>query len=76
MSTLQTTCSADGRASSSSRTSRFWSALRRLPLAYRVHQERRALMSLSDATLKDIGMSRADVYREAARPWWQVPDNR
>ncbi len=76
MSTLQTTCSANDRAPSTSRISRFWSALRQLPTAYRIHQERRSLMGLSDETLKDIGLSRADVYRESARPWWQVPGNR
>ncbi|MCL4767975.1 MAG: DUF1127 domain-containing protein [Hyphomicrobiaceae bacterium] len=50
--------------------------VRRLPVAYRTYGERRALLALSDHTLKDIGLSRADAYREASRPWWQVPDNR
>jgi uncharacterized protein YjiS (DUF1127 family) len=33
-------------------------------------------MSLSDRSLKDLGLSRADAYREANRPWWELPDHR
>jgi uncharacterized protein YjiS (DUF1127 family) len=32
---------------------------------------RRALGQFDDHTLKDIGMSRADVYRETAKPFWR-----
>jgi uncharacterized protein YjiS (DUF1127 family) len=32
--------------------------------------ERRTLASLDDAMLKDIGISRADVEREIAKPFW------
>jgi uncharacterized protein YjiS (DUF1127 family) len=28
------------------------------------------LRSLSDRDLRDIGLSRADAYREAAKPFW------
>ncbi|GAB2790771.1 hypothetical protein GCM10027040_16160 [Halomonas shantousis] len=35
-----------------------------------LRRERLQLWSLSDATLKDIGLSRADVTREARRPFW------
>lgn len=34
------------------------------------NRTRRALSALSDAELKDIGLSRADAYREAHRPFW------
>ena len=34
-------------------------------------RERRALMELSDHMLRDIGISRADARREAARPFWR-----
>lgn len=44
--------------------------------AYRVYRERRALLALSDHALKDIGLSRADAYREASRPLWDIPENR
>jgi len=44
--------------------------------AYRVYRERQALLSLSDSALKDIGLSRADAYREASRPFWDIPENR
>jgi uncharacterized protein YjiS (DUF1127 family) len=33
-------------------------------------RQRRALLSLDDHMLKDIGLSRADAAREAARPFW------
>jgi uncharacterized protein YjiS (DUF1127 family) len=45
----------------------------RIALAYRIYQERRALMALSDRTLKDIGLSRTDAYHEGNRPWWDLP---
>jgi uncharacterized protein YjiS (DUF1127 family) len=36
-----------------------------------LREERRALGALDDATLKDIGLSRADVERELAKPFWR-----
>ena len=37
------------------------------------YRQRRALLALSadDALLKDIGISRADAVREAAKPFWR-----
>jgi uncharacterized protein YjiS (DUF1127 family) len=37
-------------------------------------QERRYLYDLSDRLLADIGLTRADVHREAAKPFWQPLD--
>ena len=34
-------------------------------------RQRRALMELGDHMLRDIGISRADACREAARPFWR-----
>ncbi|MGH6922626.1 MAG: DUF1127 domain-containing protein [Propylenella sp.] len=34
------------------------------------HCSRRLLLSMTDEQLKDIGISRADAYREARRPFW------
>lgn len=34
-------------------------------------RQRRALASLSDTMLKDIGLSRRDVRRECRRPLWR-----
>ncbi|KHL67845.1 hypothetical protein SF06_33700 [Pseudomonas flexibilis] len=38
-----------------------------------LHDQRHQLASLSDAMLKDIGLSRADAEREASRPFWDDP---
>ncbi len=35
------------------------------------HRQRRALLGLDDATLKDIGLGRGDAFREAAKPFWR-----
>ncbi|EIK53857.1 hypothetical protein YO5_12182 [Stutzerimonas stutzeri TS44] len=39
-------------------------------------RQRRQLATLSDATLKDIGYSRADIEREVTRPFWDDPRRR
>jgi uncharacterized protein YjiS (DUF1127 family) len=49
---------------------------RRLAVAFSVARERRALMALSDDALKDIGLSRADAYREGTRAFWDLPMDR
>ncbi|MCT7374012.1 DUF1127 domain-containing protein [Chelativorans salis] len=51
---------------------RLWCALLALPRQWcdRV-RERRRLSDLTDRLLDDIGLTRADVEREAARPFWQ-----
>jgi uncharacterized protein YjiS (DUF1127 family) len=36
-----------------------------------VRRERRALASLSDELLKDIGFSRYDAVHEASKPFWR-----
>ena len=36
------------------------------------YAERRQLRQLSDHMLKDIGLSRADVEREASKPVWRL----
>ena len=43
---------------------------------YEVAQERRALGSMSDEMLKDIGLSRTDARREAARWFWDTGGTR
>jgi uncharacterized protein YjiS (DUF1127 family) len=35
-------------------------------------RQRRALLMLSDADLKDIGLSRCDALGESCRPFWQA----
>ena len=34
-------------------------------------RQRRALLEASDHLLKDIGVSRAEAYREGAKPFWR-----
>jgi len=36
-----------------------------------LHRERRALQSLDDHALKDLGLSRADVDNEVGKPFWR-----
>ncbi|MCY1398882.1 hypothetical protein D9M71_139250 [compost metagenome] len=38
-----------------------------------LYRERRALMRLNDAQLRDIGLSRVDVFKESVRPFWDDP---
>lgn len=35
-------------------------------------RQRRALLGLNDDLLKDIGVSRADAFREATKPFWRA----
>ena len=37
----------------------------------RRHAQRRALVALDDDMLKDIGLSRAEAWQEASKPFWQ-----
>jgi uncharacterized protein YjiS (DUF1127 family) len=50
-----------------------WAQLR---FINRVWRERRMLASLDDSTLKDIGLNRADVEREAGRSPFDLPQRR
>lgn len=38
---------------------------------YAVYRQRRELLALDDRTLKDIGISRADAFREGSKPFWR-----
>jgi uncharacterized protein YjiS (DUF1127 family) len=35
------------------------------------HRQRRALLELGDHMLKDIGISHADAWQEASKPFWR-----
>lgn len=39
---------------------------------YAVYCQRRALLALDDAMLKDIGISRADAFQEGNKPFWRA----
>jgi uncharacterized protein YjiS (DUF1127 family) len=54
------------------------SRVARLPLPplarwRRIRRERRQLLELSDHMLSDLGLTRAEAAREAARPFWDAP---
>lgn len=47
--------------------------LARLQRWAQLYRQRRDLARASDAMLKDLGLSRADVMRESERPFWDDP---
>lgn len=47
------------------------SLLARLLAAYDRYQQRLALAELDDALLRDVGLTRDDVRRECAQPFWR-----
>ncbi|MCO7514926.1 DUF1127 domain-containing protein [Pseudomonas guariconensis] len=47
--------------------------LARIARWHQLYRQRRELASLSDATLEDLGLSRADILRESERPFWDDP---
>ena len=40
---------------------------------YELARQRHQLEQMSDAGLKDLGLSRADIYKEIERPFWDDP---
>lgn len=38
---------------------------------HEIRRQRRALLALDDAMLKDIGISRADALQEGEKPFWR-----
>ena len=49
------------------------SILRQLRRWAELARERRQLAMLSEGALKDLGLSRADIYQETERPFWHDP---
>lgn len=47
--------------------------LRQLRRWLELSRERRQLAMLSDGALKDLGLSRADIYEESQLPFWHDP---
>lgn len=39
---------------------------------YAVYHQRRALLGLNDAMLKDLGISRIDALQEGSKPFWRT----
>lgn len=40
-----------------------------------LHRQRQQLAALDDHLLRDIGLTRTDVERETARPFWDAPSH-
>ncbi|WP_449431732.1 DUF1127 domain-containing protein [Pseudomonas putida] len=49
------------------------SSMHRLGRWVQLYRQRRELATLSDATLHDLGLSRADIQQEADRHFWDDP---
>jgi len=54
------------------RTFSFGQVARRIAEWQRRSRSRQELEGLGDATLRDIGVTRCDVYREAHKPFWMA----
>jgi uncharacterized protein YjiS (DUF1127 family) len=68
--------SIDAKRAAQSGSSRhdFWTWLVvRIEEMITIRRERRALLRASDHMLGDLGLSRADAYREGSRPIWDLP---
>ncbi|AGZ34191.1 DUF1127 domain-containing protein [Pseudomonas sp. SWI6] len=48
-------------------------AIERLARWLQLYRQRQELARLSDATLQDLGLSRADIQQEADRHFWDDP---
>lgn len=51
----------------------FAALLRAVATMRAVRRQRRALLRLDDALLRDIGLDAQSVHEEASRPIWDVP---
>ena len=52
----------------------FWTRLKsHVSRWMELHRQRRLLAQLSDEALHDLGLTRADVYSETERPFWDDP---
>ena len=67
---LHTSTMAIARIQSRSRATGLVARIRQ---ALKLRAERKYLITLDDARLCDIGMTRAQAMAEAARPIWDVP---
>lgn len=47
------------------------SAIEKVLIWQQRQRERQQLLALDDRQLKDIGLSRADVYQEWSKPFWR-----
>lgn len=63
------------RAQSRLAPPQFPNILNRLRLWAALARQRKALATLDNVALYDLGLTREDADREANRPFWDAPDN-
>jgi uncharacterized protein YjiS (DUF1127 family) len=71
MSTMGTIRSRSHRSAAQSGLRLVRSMIVRLGEGMERRRTRRALLEMTEEQLKDIGLSRADAYGEAHRPFWE-----
>lgn len=69
-------CPAPPRGHSLPTASRLRALLHKLAVAITVRAERRALIGLDEAALKDMGFNSGQAHREYGRSFWDVPVDR
>lgn len=69
-------CPAPPDTRSIPHTSRLRAVFHKIALAITVRAERRALMSLDEAALKDMGFNSGQAHREYGRSFWDIPVDR
>jgi uncharacterized protein YjiS (DUF1127 family) len=69
-------CSASPSPRASSIGARLRHLLNKLAVAITVRAERRALMSLDETILKDMGFNTGQAQSECGRSFWDVPVDR
>ena len=69
-------CPAPPSSRSLSMGERLRAFLHKLAVAITVRAERRALMTLDGAALKDMGFNSGQAHREYGRSFWDIPVDR
>jgi uncharacterized protein YjiS (DUF1127 family) len=71
-----TCCPTEAPSHRASPSTRVRAIFRKIAMALTVRAERRALMSLDQAAMKDMGLSSGQAHREYGRSFWDVPCDR
>lgn len=66
-------CVSSGGVAQERAARRFPNLWQRIARWYELARQRQQLARMNDAGLKDLGLSRADIYQESERPFWDDP---